>query len=193
MSELEEAKQAVSKLEDQLEAVYKQLTPLKNKQTRISKKLTKALESLDKLIVPSLTTFEERLKHFIPYNFRETTYHYKETRKFFGDIGLMTNGYYRDTMQVALQFKAESEDTDEHLESLAVSIETCLEVIKENKEGIKALSIAEKTCSEHGIYTLRVEGERIYINLTVYSRDEVVEEFDSVYQALLYIRKHHYY
>ncbi len=111
-------------------------------------------------------------------------------------LGLMSNGFYEETSQTAIQIGLVKHDEGSLAETLQ-GLEVVLPYIKplSSQDGCKRIQILESTFSANGIYYLTINQDEteLLIKRDCYSRTEIMYKCDSLEEALKIIQKKYYY
>lgn len=117
---------------------------------------------------------------------------YKFGNQELSKIGLMANGYFPETKQRAIRIsliKGDKQSYEKTIKGLTI----ILPFIKPREDGSKYISILEHTCSEHGRFELSVKDNKYTIQITSYSRTNVIKECDKLEDAISTIQENIWY
>lgn len=168
-------------LDKELDKLYNQIQKLKEKQTVA--KLEQGMTLGEKI---EWLLFED--------GHSSDSKRYEECQKFFRELGLWTGGYYPFSEQKSLEIML-YKGVQDNLDKTFDAINVVLPFIKPmNNKGDRRFKLFEHTLSEWGIYDLKVDKEGVWtLNKTTYGREKVEKTFESLYAALKYCQKYHYY
>jgi hypothetical protein len=111
---------------------------------------------------------------------------------------LSTQGYRSTTFQRSIQIalvKNQPKLTAKVLKALKVLLPFIKSQTDDDKVAYKFISIFEKTCSEHGVYCLKINEELNIYNLCImsYGRASIVHKATDLEQLLTFVEKNCYY
>lgn len=168
-------------IDEELQTLYKQIDKLKDKQTK---------ELLSKEM-----SFEDKFK-FLMFDdgYSSDMERYDAAQEMIESLNLHMGGYYPFSDQKAIEIMLYKGRND-NLNYVYNSLIKILHLVKPmNKDGDKRFKLFEHTLSEYGIFYLRytASGEWI-LSKTTYGREQEIEKWDNLMEALIYCQKHHYY
>lgn len=106
--------------------------------------------------------------------------------------GLQTSGYFPETEQVAVRVSMTHGD-EQQLREVNKALSFLLPYLKPQKDGAVHLGVFESTLSAHGVYTLKVKGDKVVLSKRTYGTEWDLKTFVELEDALEYVQKHHYY
>jgi hypothetical protein len=175
----------------QKEPIDKELTRLYNQNENLNDQIS---EIREKEMEETKVIDWEWLLHTNHAESSMKKYHLRS--KVIQSLGLMSNGFYEETSQTAIQIGLVKHD-EESLAKILQGLKVVLPHIKPllSQDGFKRIQILESNCGANGIYYLTINQDEteFLIKRDYYSRTEIIHKCDYLEEALKIIQKKYYY
>jgi hypothetical protein len=143
----QELEAEIARLENRRQELFKQKEPIDAELVSAYETIQKLRNKVGKIELAGLAEEGSIAYHLDMTN--DSGVRHSAASKFFQDMGVMSSGYRRDTMQRAITITM-TKGSEKSFEETKLVVEAIIPYLKEGEDGVKRFDILEHTCSAGG-------------------------------------------